>query len=119
MPINSKNKGKVGERQWTKKLRDAGWDAKRTGFHQSQQGHDAPDVTCAALPFHWEVKNCETSQIRKWISQSVGDAKPYEIPTVVWKSNHRPWLAILKADDLLTILQCCDLKALEELIQTP
>lgn len=118
MPIKSKNKGKVGERAWTKLLLDRGWQAKRTGFHQSQQGHDAPDVTCPELPVHWEVKNQETSQPRKWMDQSIKDAKAYEVPAVVWKANRKPWLAILKADDFLTILQCCDLKALEELIQT-
>lgn len=117
MPINSKTKGKVGERAWVKILIDHGWAAKRTGFHQSQQGHDAPDVTCLDLPVHWEVKNQETSQPRKWMEQSIKDAKPYEVPTVVWKANRKPWLAILRAEDFLTIIQHTDLKALEESLQ--
>ena len=119
MKLNSKEKGKRGERAWTKILKAYGYEAKRTGFHQSQQGHDSPDVTCPDLPVHWEVKNSEQCLIRDWIAQASGDARSYEIPVVTWKSNRRPWIAILKAEDLLTMLQCCDVKALEELIQQP
>lgn len=115
--INAKEKGKRGERAWTKVLRDHGYEAKRTGFHQSQQGHDAPDVTCEGLPIHWEVKNTEKCLILPWMAQSLGDAKDHEIPVVVWKKNHGKWLAILPAEDLLKMIQSCDLKQLEELIQ--
>tara|TARA_S200002703_G_scaffold21157_1_gene17672 strand:+ start:4216 stop:4584 length:369 start_codon:yes stop_codon:yes gene_type:complete len=115
--MNSKDKGKRGERMWVKVLQFFGYTAKRTGFHQSQQGHDAPDVTCHDLPVHWEVKNTEKALIRDWLAQSEGDAKDYEIPCVVWKKNHGKWIAILQAEHLLTIFQCCDIKALEEQIQ--
>jgi hypothetical protein len=116
--MNSKDKGKRGERMWVSVLKFFGFDAKRTGFHQSQQGHDAPDVTCHDLPVHWEVKNTEKALLRDWLAQAQGDAKPYQIPCVVWKRNHGKWIAILQAEHLLTIFQCCDVKALEEQIQT-
>lgn len=116
-PINAKEKGKRGEREWTKVLLEAGYDARRTGFHQSQQGHDAPDVTCKEIPIHWEVKNTEKCLILPWMAQSIGDAKDHEIPCVVWKKNQGRWIAILPAKDLMKMIQCCDLKALEELIQ--
>lgn len=117
--INSKDKGKRGERAWVSVLKDYGWTAKRTGHHQSQQGYDAPDVTCTDLPIHWEVKRSEKCLIRDWMAQAAGDAKHAEIPVVVWKRNHSKWVAILPAEMLLAILQTSDLKALEELIQTP
>jgi len=116
-PINSRAKGKSGERAWTKVLLEAGYDARRTGFHQSQQGHDAPDVTCKEIPIHWEVKRTEKCLILPWMAQSIGDAKDHEIPCVVWKKSHGQWLAIMPAKDLIKMVQCCDLKALEELIQ--
>lgn len=115
---NSKEKGKRGERAWTKVLLQHGWTARRTGFHQSQQGHDSPDVTCPDLPVHWEVKNAEKALIRDWLAQAKGDCKHGQIPVVAWKRNNAPWVAMLPAHDLLTIFQCCDLRALEELIQT-
>ena len=115
--INSKRKGASGERAWVQVLQEHGYTAKRTGFHQSQQGHDAPDVTCHDLPIHWEVKNTERCQIRDWLSQAAGDCKEYQIPVITWKSNNREWVAILTAKDLLKIIQTCDLKALEEAIQ--
>lgn len=116
--INSKRKGAAGERAWVQVLQEHGYTAKRTGFHQSQQGHDAPDVTCHDLPIHWEVKNTEKCQIRDWLSQAAGDCKEYQIPVITWKSNNREWIAILTAKDLLKLIQTCDIKALEEAIQS-
>lgn len=114
---NARQKGARGERAWVKKLAEFGYESKRTGFHQSQQGCDSPDVTCDALPIHWEVKNCERALIRDWLAQAVGDSKVYELPVVSWKANHQPWVSFLKSDDLLLLLQCCDLQQLEELLQ--
>jgi len=114
---NSKQKGARGERAWVKKLAEFGYESTRTGFHQSQTGCESPDVTCEALPVRWEVKNAERCLVRDWLAQVVGEAKPYELPVVTWKSNNRPWVTFLRADDLLTLLQCCDLKQLEELLQ--
>jgi hypothetical protein len=115
---NARQKGARGERAWVKKLAEFGWESQRTGFHQSQMGCESADVTCKDLPVHWEVKNTEKALIRDWLAQSEGDAKDYEIPCVTWKKNHGKWIAILQAEHLLTILQTCDLKQLEELIQT-
>lgn len=115
--INSKQKGARGERAWVSILKYFGFDARRTGFHQSQQNHDSPDVSCKDLPVHWEVKNTEKALIRDWIAQAAGDARDTEIPVVVWKKNHGKWIAILQAEDLLRIFQCADIKALEEWIQ--
>ena len=114
---NARQKGARGERAWVKKLAEFGYESKRTGFHQSQVGCGSPDVTCEALPIRWEVKNAERCMIRDWLAQVAGEAKEYEVGVVTWKSNNRPWVAMLPAEEFLTILQACDLKQLEELIQ--
>jgi len=113
--VNAKEKGKRGERMWVSVLRFFGFKAKRTGFHQSQQGSDAPDVTCPdTSPIHWEVKNTKLCKIKDWMSQAEGDCKPWEIPVIVWRNEAR-WVAILPdAEDFLEILQKSDLKDLEE-----
>lgn len=113
--VNAKDKGKRGERMWVAVLRFFGFAATRTGFHQSQQGCDAPDVTCPdTSPIHWEVKNAKIAKLRDWMAQAMGDAKEWEIPVVVWRIFGR-WVAIFpNAEDLLQILQHADLKSLEE-----
>ena len=115
---NARQKGARGERAWVKKLAEFGWESQRTGFHQSQMGCESADVTCKDLPVRWEVKNAERCLVRDWLAQVIGEAKDYEVPVVAWKANNHPWVAMLPADKFLTILQCCDLKQLEELIQT-
>ena len=113
--VNAKEKGKRGESMWVKTLRFFGWEAKRTGFHQSQMGCESPDVTCEALsPIRFEVKNTKLCKIKDWMSQAEGDCKPWEIPVIVWRHEAR-WVAILPdAEDFLEILQKTDLKDLEE-----
>ena len=113
--VNAKDKGKRGERMWVSVLRFFGWEAKRTGFHQSQMGCESPDVTCEALsPIRFEVKNTKLCKIKDWMSQAEGDCKPWEIPVIVWRHEAR-WVAILpNAEDFLEVLQKADLKDLEE-----
>jgi len=111
--LNSKNKGKVGEREIAQILtHQGGWEARRTGFMQSQQNHGAADVECKALPIHWEVKRTEKVSLHDWIAQAKGGAKDAEIPVIAWRKNNAPWYAILPLDDLIEILQCADLEAL-------
>lgn len=117
MPINSKDKGKRGERAWKEMLEKYGWEARRTGFHQSQQGHDAPDVTCEALPAHWEVKSAKKCLIGPWMDQAANDAKPYQMPIVAWKPDRKDWVVMLNAEYLLILFQNADLKAVEERLQ--
>jgi Holliday junction resolvase len=112
--LNSKNKGKVGEREIAQILtHQGGWQARRTGFMQSQQNHGAADVECKALPIHWEVKRTEKVSLHDWIAQAKGGAKEEEIPVIAWRKNNAPWYAILPLDDLIEILQCADLEALK------
>lgn len=117
--MNSKNKGKGGERELAQILTHiGGWEARRTGFMQSQQNHDAADVECKALPIHWEAKRTERVSLHDWIAQAKGGAHTDEIPVVAWRKNHAPWYAILPLEDLIEILQCADLEALKTRMKT-
>jgi len=115
--VNSRQKGKRIELALASLIKDYGWKARRTGFYQTQAGHDAADVECKDLPIHWECKGTERTQIRDWLSQACGDKRDDQMPVVAWKSKHRPWVGIMMLEDLFTILQHTDLEALSEALK--
>jgi Holliday junction resolvase len=106
---NSRAKGCRGEREWRDQLREAGFDARRG--QQFSGGNESPDVVCPSLPtIHFEVKRVEAGNPYGWMTQAATDAGS-KIPVVAHKRNGRPWLCILSAEDLLTILRRSDLVA--------
>lgn len=101
--MNSRDKGKRGERLLAQVLTDAGFPARRG--QQFAGGSDSPDVVCPDLDgWHIEAKFVESARIRDWLAQAEGDAngKPWFI---AWKRNRGPWLAVLKLEDLLDALR--------------
>jgi Holliday junction resolvase len=107
--MNSRAKGCRGEREWRDQLREAGFQARRG--QQFSGGNESPDVVCPSLPtIHWEVKRTETLSIYTAMTQAATDAGS-KIPVVAHKRNGRPWLCIITAEDLLTILRRSDLVA--------
>ena len=113
--MNSKDKGKRGERELASILfHMGGWAARRTGFMQSQKGHEAADVDCPELPIHWEAKRCQTLKMLDWLAQAKRDAKEDQIPVVAWRKNHMAWHVTLTLEHLIQILCLTDLEALRE-----
>ena len=74
MPINSKDKGKRGERMWRNVCRSHGFDkVRRTAQYCGNTG-DASD--CVGLPnIHQEVKFVENLNVRKAYEQAEHDAQ--------------------------------------------
>lgn len=100
MPINSREKGKRGEREVAKLLRDYGYDCRRGQQYCGANG----DADVVGLPgIHIEVKRKEKLNIYDAIGQAKRDAKPEEIPVVFHRKNNCEWLAILTVEDLMTI----------------
>lgn len=82
--INSKDKGKRGERHVVKALRKYGYDARRGVQYQGSP--DSPDVT--GLPkTHIEVKFTEKLNVWNALAQSERDAGEDEVATVFFKRN--------------------------------
>lgn len=97
MGAKSKRKGKVGEQEASRELSRLFHVETRRGqqFHGSP---DSPDVV--GLPgIHVEVKRTEKLSIYAAIDQAVGDAGE-GIPLVVHRRNEKPWLAVVRLDDL-------------------
>lgn len=94
--MNSREKGKRGERMLAEELRNAGYEANR-GV-QYQGGRDSPDVVTDIPNVHIECKFCEKAEIRKWMEQSIRDAGD-KIPTVMWKKSREEWLVVMRLTD--------------------
>lgn len=97
--INSKQKGKRGEREWRDKLREQGFK----GAHRGQQFKgtpDSPDVVCPELPnIHFEIKFSQQFNAYQSIYQARQDAGYNMTPVVAWRKNDHKWLVIMEAEE--------------------
>lgn len=97
--MNSRQKGKRGEREWAGWLRDhLGCDKARRG--QQFSGLDGEDVVDGFGRFHHEVKRVEKLNINEALRQSVRDAKPGQVPIVAHRRNNDQWLITFRASDI-------------------
>ena len=112
--MNSREKGKRGERAWRDELRAQGFAARRG--QQFCGTPDSPDVVCDALPWlHFEVKCVERLNIEDAMEQSRCDARQAgpaptvlrteKIPIVAHKRNHRRWLVTMDAEDFFRFVR--------------
>src|SRR5215470_2380598 len=105
--MNSREKGKRGERQWRDELRAQGYAARRG--QQFSGSPDSPDVVCDSLPWiHFEVKAVERLNIEEAMEQARRDARrdqgsagasPHQkVPIVAHRRNFRAWLVTMEAE---------------------
>ncbi len=106
--MNSREKGKRGERRWRDVLRDAGFQKAHRGIQYSGSP-DSPDVACPELPgIHFEVKAVEALNIWRAMAQSITDAGAQKIPVVAHTRNRSGWLVTMRAEDWLTLIRQSD-----------
>lgn len=109
--MNSREKGKRGERQWRDELRAAGYDARRG--QQFSGSPDSPDVVCDDLPWaHFEVKAVERLNVEAAMKQARRQARPAltkrgpaQIPIVAHKRNHSRWLVTMDAESFFRLVR--------------
>ncbi len=105
--MNSREKGKRGERQWRDELRANGYNARRG--QQFCGSHDSPDVVCADLGWiHFEVKAVEKLNIWDAMDQARQDTSVSansKVPIVAHKRNFRPWLVTMEAETFFRLLR--------------
>ena len=105
MGKTSRNKGKEGEREVARILREKGYDASR-GV-QYHGGPDSPDVV--GLPgVHLEVKRTESLRLYDAMQQARDDAGKGEVPVVLHRKNRHSWVAIMDMDNFLEMYMCYD-----------
>ena len=101
--MNSRNKGKVGEREFASLLREHGFDARRG--QQFSGSPDSPDVVSKALAWLYvEVKRVQNLNLTDACVQAEGDCggKPW---IVAHRRNHAPWLITMRAEFFFDLIR--------------
>ncbi len=101
--MNSRNKGKVGEREFAALLREHGFDARRG--QQFSGSPDSPDVVSEALAWlHVEVKRVQNLNLANACAQAARDSagKPW---IVAHRRNHAPWFITMDAEFFFELIR--------------
>ena len=94
--INSREKGKAGEREFAALCRKHGFENARRG--QQYNGLDGQDVI-GLDGIHIEVKRAERLNIDEAMKQSIRDSKEGEMPIVAHRRNRESWKITMRAED--------------------
>lgn len=98
--MNSRNKGKIGELELAKLLRDHGFKSRRGQQYCGTSGE--ADVT--GIPgIHIECKRVEKLNLEAAMEQAVRDARSSERPAVFHRKNRKPWLTTMLSEDFIAI----------------
>lgn len=104
MGKSQREKGKRGERELARRLREYGYDARRGQQYCGVSG----DADVIGLPgVHIEVKRTERLSLYDALSQAKSDARPGEMPIVAHRRNNCDWVIIQPLDDWIKIYREC------------
>ena len=96
--MNSRDKGKRGELELAKKLKEYGYDTRRGQQYCGANG----DADVIGLPgIHIECKRVKKLNLYDAMSQAVSDAKENEKPAVFHRKNNCEWLVTMRFDDFM------------------
>jgi hypothetical protein len=106
--MNSREKGKRGERAWRDELRANGYRARRG--QQFCGSAESPDVVCDDLAWiHFEVKAVERLNIEDAMEQarreSVAPTGQHKVPVVAHRRSFRSWLVTMDAETFFRLLR--------------
>lgn len=99
--INSREKGKAGEREFAALCREYGFENARRSQQYSGINGDADVVGLEGI--HIEVKRVERLNIEEALQQSIRDSKEDEIPIVAHRRNREEWKITMRADDFFKL----------------
>lgn len=98
----SREKGKRGERELAALFRKYGYGARRG--QQFAGSPDSPDVVTDLEWLHVECKRTEVLNVYKALEQAETDAG-MKLPVVFHRKNKQPWVAILRAEEFLSLIR--------------
>lgn len=102
MATNGKRKGKEGENELAHKLKEYGYNARRSVQYNGKDGQ--ADVL--GLPhIHIECKRVEKLNIYDAIEQAKRDAKNGDKPAVFHRKNRCNWLVTMELDEFMAIFK--------------
>ena len=92
--MNSREKGKRGEREFAKLCREEGYEVRRGEQYSGIEGEDV-----VGLPYlHVEVKRVEKLNLEAAMQQSIRDCQG-KIPIVAHRRNGEKWKITMLAED--------------------
>lgn len=110
MAINSKRKGKTGELELARKLKEHGYDVRRSVQYCGKEEEGQADLV-GLQGIHIECKRTEKLNLYDAVNQAKRDSEGKgEIPVVFHRRNNCEWLAILTLEDFINIYRESDIK---------
>lgn len=101
MWLIARKNGAVGERELANKLKEYGFDCRRTQQFCGRGGESADVI---GLPYiHIECKRNEKLNIDDALIQAINDCKPGRVPAVFHRKNKTKWKVTLGLDDFMRI----------------
>ena len=100
--VNGKQKGKRGELDIVHKLKEYGFETRRSVQYNGKAEEGQADIV-GLSGIHAEVKRVERLNIYDAIAQAVHDAKDGELPTVFHRKNHSEWLVSMRLSDWMEL----------------
>ena len=98
--MNSRRKGKKGELSLARKLREYGYDCRRSVQYCGANG----DADVVGLPgIHIECKRVERLNLTEAMHQAERDARPGELPAVFHRRNGEHWLVTMPLEKWIEI----------------
>lgn len=95
---NSKQKGKRGELELSHKLKELGFDTRRTAQYNGKELDSMADLV--GIPgVHIECKRVERLNIDTAMEQAIRDSKDGETPAVFHRRNNKPWYVTMRLED--------------------
>jgi Holliday junction resolvase len=103
MAINSKRKGKRGELELARKLRELGYEVRRSVQYNGKEEEGQADLL--GLPgIHIECKRTEKLNLYEAVNQAKRDsAGKGELPVVFHRRNNCEWLAVMPLEDFIRL----------------
>lgn len=100
MGVNGKDKGKRGELELVKKLKEYGYDCRRSVQYCGANG----DADVVGLPnIYIECKRVERLNLYDAMAQAKHDAKGDELPAVFHRKNNCKWLVTVELEDFMKL----------------
>lgn len=103
MAVNGKRKGKTGELELVRKLKEHGYNVRRSVQYNGKEEEGQADLL--GLPgVHIECKRTEKLSLYDAVDQAKRDSKgKNQIPVVFHRKNNCEWLAIMTLDDFVEL----------------
>ena len=102
--VNSREKGKRGEREASQELKRIFPGVQFRRGQQYRGGDDSPDIV-GMDGVHLEVKRTEKFQLWKALDQAERDRGADDIAVVLHRRNKSPWVAVVALDDLPNLVR--------------